>query len=573
MAIGNERVRKVIFMKKIDIVSIIIPCRNEERYIAKCLDSVIANDYPKDRLEVLVVDGMSEDGTRGVIQRYTRQYSFIRLLDNPKKVTPAALNTGIKESKGEIILRMDAHASYGNRYISKCVEYLNKYNVDNVGGTVVTVSKYDTFVGKSIVCALTNRFGVGNSDFRIGTNKPKFTDTVFGGCYRRETFKKIGYFNEYLRSAQDIEFNLRLRQQGGKIMLFPDIVSQYYSRSDIRSFLKNALRIGTWVILPFKYTDVFPVALRHLVPLAFVSSLLIFGILSFFSTFFLLCLLFAAFSYILCNFFFSVRIAIAKKDLRLLFSMPVIFTILHISYGLAGIWGLSKCLISERFWKNLGKMRRENLKTHHTTMSYNKAKRLFDIVTSILLSVLLFSPFAIIALVIKLTSKGPVLYVTDRVGIYNRIFKMYKFRTMKVDTPRVATHLLENPGRYLTPFGVFLRKTSLDELPQLFNILKGDMSFVGPRPALFNQDDLVALRTQKDIHTLIPGVSGWAQINGRDELLIPVKVEYDEYCLKHRSFVFDIDIICKTIFKVAKGAGIKEGNIVQEHCNHECKVK
>ena len=192
-------------------------------------------------------------------------------------------------------------------------------------------------------------------------------------------------------------------------------------------------------------------------------------------------------------------------------------------------------------------------------MDYNRGKRLFDIVTAIFLSALLFLPFIIIALLVKLTSEGHAFYATDRIGIYNKNFKMYKFRTMKIDTPRVATHLLRDPGNYLTPFGVFLRKTSLDELPQLFNILKGDMSFVGPRPALFNQDDLVALRTQKGIHKLIPGLSGLAQINGRDELPIPVKVEYDEYYLKHRSFLFDLKIIWETIFKTVKGEGIKEG--------------
>ena len=156
-------------------------------------------------------------------------------------------------------------------------------------------------------------------------------------------------------------------------------------------------------------------------------------------------------------------------------------------------------------------------------------KRLFDIFLSSLLLLVFSIPILLVALMVKVTSQGPALYSSDRVGIHNSIFKMYKFRTMKTDTPPVATHLMRNPNQYLTPVGQFLRKSSLDELPQLFNILKGDMSFVGPRPALFNQDDLVALRTEKGIDSLVPGLTGWAQINGRDELPIPVKVEFDEY--------------------------------------------
>jgi len=148
------------------------------------------------------------------------------------------------------------------------------------------------------------------------------------------------------------------------------------------------------------------------------------------------------------------------------------------------------------------------------------------------------------------------LYWSDRVGMGNGIFKMPKFRTMRIDTPAVATHLLDNPDSYLTPIGPFLRKSSLDELPQLLCVLKGDMSFVGPRPALFNQDDLIALRTEKGVHRLIPGITGWAQINGRDDIPIPKKVEFDEYYLRHRSFLLDIKIILLTVFKVVRREGV-----------------
>jgi O-antigen biosynthesis protein WbqP len=183
-------------------------------------------------------------------------------------------------------------------------------------------------------------------------------------------------------------------------------------------------------------------------------------------------------------------------------------------------------------------------------------KRIFDLAAAIFLLILLIAPMLVIALAIKFTSKGPILHKSDRVGLNNSIFKMYKFRTMRIDTPAVATHLLKDPNKYITPVGSFLRRLSLDELPQLFNIVSGEMAFVGPRPALFNQNDLIRLRTEKNIHKLIPGVTGWAQVNGRDTLPIPVKVEFDEYYLKNRSFALDARIMLMTIIKAICGEGV-----------------
>ncbi len=179
-------------------------------------------------------------------------------------------------------------------------------------------------------------------------------------------------------------------------------------------------------------------------------------------------------------------------------------------------------------------------------------KRLFDLLLAFLAGLLLLLPLILVALCVKATSKGPVLYWSDRVGRHNALFKMPKFRSMRIDTPAVATHLLPNPDSYLTPIGSFIRKSSLDELPQLWSILAGDMSFVGPRPALFNQQDLIELRTQAGVHTLVPGLTGWAQINGRDELPIPQKVALDAAYLQTQSFAFDIKIIVLTALKVLK---------------------
>ena len=183
-------------------------------------------------------------------------------------------------------------------------------------------------------------------------------------------------------------------------------------------------------------------------------------------------------------------------------------------------------------------------------------KRLFDLVLALLAACVLALPVALIALAVRRTSPGPALYWSDRVGRHNRIFKMPKFRSMRIDTPAVATHLLQNPEQWLTPIGSFLRKSSLDELPQLWSILKGDMSFVGPRPALFNQDDLIALRTEKGVHELMPGLTGWAQVNGRDELPIPQKVELDAEYLQRRSLLFDLKVLWMTALKVLVRDGV-----------------
>jgi O-antigen biosynthesis protein WbqP len=183
-------------------------------------------------------------------------------------------------------------------------------------------------------------------------------------------------------------------------------------------------------------------------------------------------------------------------------------------------------------------------------------KRMFDLVLALVAAVFLVLPMAAVAVAVRLTSPGPALYWSDRVGRHNRIFKMPKFRSMRIDTPIAATHLLQNPGQWLTPIGSFLRKSSLDELPQLWSILKGDMSFVGPRPALFNQNDLIALRTERGVHELVPGLTGWAQVNGRDELPIPQKVEIDAEYLQRRSLLFDLRILWMTALNVLARDGV-----------------
>jgi glycosyltransferase involved in cell wall biosynthesis len=287
-------------------VSIIIPSHNEEKFIGRCLDSIIAQDYPKEKMEVLVVDGMSGDRTREIVKRYTEQHTFIKLLDNLKKITPCALNLGIKNSKGEVIIIMGAHAEYKNDYISKCVKYLYEYNADNVGGRIITLPQRNTFIAKAIVKALTSRFGVGNSDFRIGTNQSK----------------------ENLKRSQDLEFNLRLKRMGGKIILVSDIVSYYYAKSNFNDFFLHNFEDGIWSIYPFKFVKIH-FKLRHYIPLFFVLTLPV-----------------SIWPYILFSLFFSFQIAIREKDFRYFFLMPISFLCRHLAYSLGSLVGLIKVLFS-----------------------------------------------------------------------------------------------------------------------------------------------------------------------------------------------------------------------------------
>jgi GT2 family glycosyltransferase len=241
---------------------------------------------------------------------------------------------------------MDAHAVYEKDYLSKCVRYLKDYNVDNVGGIIKTIASENTISAKAIAYSLSHPFGVGSSLFRSGIKKPTFVDTVFGGCYKREVFEKIGLFNENLKRSQDLEFNLRLKKAGGKILLVPDIVSYYYPSGTLVSFFEHNFVDGIWSILPVKFTKM-PFKLRHYIPLLFVSSLLGSALLSIFFSLFLYLFLFISFLYLSLNLYFSVKISVKEKDLKLLFFMPLAFSARHIGYGLGSIFGLFKIFISK----------------------------------------------------------------------------------------------------------------------------------------------------------------------------------------------------------------------------------
>ncbi len=320
-------------------VSVIIPCRNEAAFLARSLDSVLRNDYPPERMEVIVADGMSNDGTREQIEAYAVRDSRVRLVDNPARITPAALNRAIEASRGEIILRVDAHSAICQDFLSKAVGHLESTGAWNVGGIMHTVAEGNGPFAEPIRLVLTHRFGVGNSHFRTGTKIPLWVDTVFGGCWPREVFRTVGGFNESLVRSQDMEFNVRLRRAGGKILLAPDLESSYWARANLSYFIRHNWANGVWAVLPFAYTEGSPVRIRHLVPLLFVLSLAISGLTALLSSRLVALPLLVLVPYLAVNLAVSGALGLKTVSIRNALLLPVAFASLHWVYGAGSLCG------------------------------------------------------------------------------------------------------------------------------------------------------------------------------------------------------------------------------------------
>ena len=329
-------------------VSIVIPCRNEEKHISKCLNSLLDNSYPKSLIEIIIIDGMSEDNTREIIKKYIKKYPFIKLINNSRKIVPTALNIGIKKAIGDIIIRIDVHSTYTPNYIEKLVLWIRKSEADNVGGIWITKAGAETVIAKAIALVLSYPFGVGNPYFRIGTKEPKYVDTVPFGCYRREVFDKIGLFDEDLVRNQDDEFNLRLIKNGGKILLVPDIISYYYARDSIYKLWKLYFQYGYFKPLVAKKVGGI-LTWRQIVPASFIGSLILALLLSFFSSVFFWLFLFILGLYTTVNFSISLIISIKKKELRLLPFLMVSFITLHFSYGFGYIKGIWDFIVFKKY--------------------------------------------------------------------------------------------------------------------------------------------------------------------------------------------------------------------------------
>ncbi|WP_229072815.1 glycosyltransferase family 2 protein [Actinoplanes sp. DH11] len=259
---------------RLPFVSVVVPCWNEARFVAAFLDSVLHTTYPADRMEVLLVDGMSDDGTREIVRHHAVRDPRLILVDNPGHSKPAALNLGIRQARGDVIVRLDVHAEYPPDYLERCVRGLVEHpEADNVGGIRVSRARDDTLLGRAIALSTTSVFGAGNSKYRVGVSEPQWVDTVFGGCYRKSVFDRIGLFDEELTRAQDREFNQRLRASGGGILLLPEITCTYYARSDFREFCSWTFEAGYWPFRASRTVGRWIGSWRNVVPLGFVLVL------------------------------------------------------------------------------------------------------------------------------------------------------------------------------------------------------------------------------------------------------------------------------------------------------------
>jgi glycosyltransferase involved in cell wall biosynthesis len=327
-------------------VTVILPCRNEARYIAACLDSIITGAYPLEQLEILVVDGNSTDDTRTVVRDYAKQHAQVRLLDNPRRIVPTALNIGVRAATGDIIARIDAHAVYPPEYLPRLVAALEESGADNVGGCMITLPADGTATAQAIAIALSHPFGVGNSHFRIGAREARFVDTVPFGCFRRDIFTKVGMFDEELVRNQDDEFNSRIVRRGGKIRLVPDVVCYYYARGSLRKLARMFYQYGAFKPLVARKVGRI-MTLRQLVPAGFVSALVGAGIAGiFWRPAWLAGLGFSA-VYAAAILFSSARV-FRSHGFRCATALAGVFPVVHFSYGVGFLRGLRDGLFGRR---------------------------------------------------------------------------------------------------------------------------------------------------------------------------------------------------------------------------------
>ncbi len=327
------------------MLSVICPTYNEEKYIEACIDSLLQQDYPQDDLELLFVDGMSTDRTREIVLAYTQRYSFIRLLDNPQHIVPPALNIGIRAAKGDIIMRLDAHARYPDNYFRILVERLQTLQADNVGGVCRTLPVDDTPTCRAIASALSSSFGMGNSYYRIGSSHEREVDTVPFGCFRRDIFDRVGLFDEELVRNQDDEFNGRILKNGGKIYLIPSVVIDYYARDTIGKVSKMVYQYGLFKPLVNKKLGK-PATLRQFFPPCFVLGLALGLVLCFVHRVFLYIYLGILLIYLLMAFYSALKVERQPKVVLLLVTT---FFVIHVSYGWGYIRGIAKLLLGRKF--------------------------------------------------------------------------------------------------------------------------------------------------------------------------------------------------------------------------------
>jgi glycosyltransferase involved in cell wall biosynthesis len=320
-------------------ISVICPIYNEERYIKSFIESVICQDYINGKIEIFLIDGLSSDNTRSIICQYLLTNPTIHLVDNVNKTVSHALNIGVNLAKGDYIIRLDAHTEIPNNYFTELIYYAEKLGADNIGGVINSIPANSTLMCKAIAIAMSNEFGVGNSYFRVGSEKVMIVDTVPFGCFRREIFKRTGLFDVNLIRNQDDEFNARIIKLGMKIFLIPKIKINYYVRETIGKTAKMFYQYGLFKPLVIKKIG-FPISYRQFIPLFFVSFLF-FGPLFYFSSNFLFNIyLIVIIIYFIISFYFSFILALKEKNFKMLFTLQYVFFIIHLNYGIGYIMGI-----------------------------------------------------------------------------------------------------------------------------------------------------------------------------------------------------------------------------------------
>lgn len=332
------------------MITIILPVHNEKKYIKYCLDAILAQDYTQSQIEILVADGLSDDGTREIVADYEQEHSNIRLIDNPGKIVPIGMNIALQEAQGEVIIRVDGHCVIAPDYVSNCIRHLQENNVDGVGGPMHTIG--EDYTSEVIAEAMSSRFGVGNSSFRTETSQTRLADTVPFPAYRREIIQQVGLYDEELVRNQDDEYNYRIREKGGKILLAEDVKSTYYSRGSLNKLWKQYFQYGFWKV---RVLQKHPrqMSLRQYVPPAFVFSLIVALVLalSFFWGWIPLTAILGM--YLAANLVFSISIA-SRSGWKMLSLLPIAFAIIHVSYGLGFLIGLVR--FANRWNDKIGKV-------------------------------------------------------------------------------------------------------------------------------------------------------------------------------------------------------------------------
>jgi len=327
-------------------VSVIVPCRNEEQHLDRCLESILASDYPSDRMEVLVVDGMSSDRTRDIVACHAARNPMIRLLDNPRRIAPCGLNIGIQAARGEVIVRMDAHVIYLPSYLPILVRALFEYGADNVGGVLETLPAAETPIARAIALALGHRFGVGNSYFRVGASGPRWVDSLAFGCFRREAFERAGLFDEELVRNQDDEFNFRLIRRGGRVLLMPTARAYYVARTSLRQLWRMYFQYGYFKPLVARKVGRV-MTLRQLVPSLFLTTLAACGLAAVWWRPAGLAAVGITAAYAAAVLTASAA-ASPRHGPRVAGALTLVFPVLHVAYGLGFLLGLRDHVLRSR---------------------------------------------------------------------------------------------------------------------------------------------------------------------------------------------------------------------------------